>query len=119
MGRLLDLVRDSELETHFSPTCDVETVHTYHERSPTVRGKLVAWREHWQRLKKVGGGGFGSVWLENCTEPGQHEPKVRAVKQMEINRWSIRLDYNRELEAIAKFSHRKVLGQAYPETILK
>ncbi|KAL3446883.1 kinase-like domain-containing protein [Aspergillus insuetus] len=90
MGRLPHLVRDSELETHFSPTCDVEKVHTYHERSPNIRGKLVARREHWQILKKVGGGGFGS-----------------AVKQMEINRWSTRLDYNRELEAIAKFSHRK------------
>ncbi|KAJ0424924.1 kinase-like domain-containing protein [Aspergillus carlsbadensis] len=107
MGRLPDLVRDSELETHFSPNCNVETVHTYHERKPRVRGRLAARTEHWRRLGKVGGGGFGSVWLEKCTEPGQYEPKVRAVKQMEIKQWSTQLDYNRELEAIAKFSHRK------------
>jgi hypothetical protein len=114
MGRLPDLVRDSELETHFSPDCNAETVHTYHERKPRVRGKLAARTEHWRRLRKIGSGGFGSVWLEKCTQPEQHEPKVRAVKQMEIKRWSSHVDYNRELEAIAKFSHRKVLMQTCP-----
>jgi hypothetical protein len=104
MARLPDLVRDSKLETHFLPGDIVETVHTYHEPDPTSQRRLVSRSEHWQRQRRIGGGGFGSVWLEKCTE-GHHDIQVRAIKRIEI---SAQVDYNRELEAIAKFSHRKV-----------
>jgi hypothetical protein len=65
---------------------------------------------HWQRQRKIGGGGFGSVWLEKCTKGGKNRDiEVRAIKQIEISQQnSARIDYNRELEAIAKFSHWKV-----------
>jgi hypothetical protein len=101
MARLPDLVQDSKLETHFLPG---ETVHTYHEPDPTSQRRLVSRSEHWQRQTRIGDGGFGSVWLEKCTE-GHRDIQLRAVKRIEI---SARVDYNRELEAIAKFSHRKV-----------
>lgn len=105
MARLPDLVRDSKLETHF--LSGVETVHTYHESDPTSRRRLVPRSEHWQRERKIGRGGFGSVWVEKCTK-GHRNIEVRAVKQIEIDHGSARIDYNRELEAIAKFSHQKV-----------
>lgn len=108
MARLPDLVRDSKLETHFLPDSSVETVHTYLESDPTSQQRLVTRSEHWKRQKKIGGGGFGSVWLEKCTKGGRRGIEVRAIKQIEIDRRSARIDYNRELEAIAKFSHWKV-----------
>ena len=111
MARLPDLVRDSKLETHFLPSGDssVETVHTYHEPDPTSRRRLVSRSEHWQRQRKIGGGSSASVWLEKCTKGGHRDVEVRAIKQIEIHRHSGRmLDFSRELEAIAKFSHRKV-----------
>ncbi|KAL4898769.1 kinase-like domain-containing protein [Aspergillus ambiguus] len=105
-NKIPDLVRDSELETRFHPDCNTETIHTYHERSPYSRG-LVSRSEHWQRIRKVGGGGFGSVWLERCTNGGRRDNELRAVKQLEITPQFTQSEYNRELEAIAKFSQRK------------
>ncbi|EAU32565.1 predicted protein [Aspergillus terreus NIH2624] len=103
---LPDLVRDLELETEFLPYCNTETVHTYHERQPYSRDQ-VSRSEHWRRLRKIGGGGFGTVWLERCTKGGHHGIELRAVKQLEMTPHSKRLDYSHELEAIAKFSQWK------------
>ncbi|KAG2418965.1 hypothetical protein HFD88_002068 [Aspergillus terreus] len=103
---LPDLVRDLEIETQFLPDCNTETVHTYHERQPYSRDQ-VSRSEHWRRLRKIGGGGFGTVWLERCTKGGHHGIELRAVKQLEMTPHSKRLDYSRELEAIAKFSQWK------------
>lgn len=103
-----DLVRDLELETQFLPDCNTETVHSYHERQPYSRDQ-VSQSEHWRRLRKIGGGGFGTLWLERCTKGGHHGIELRAVKQLEMTPHSKRLDYSRELEAIAKFSQWKVL----------
>ncbi|KAK2756397.1 hypothetical protein FQN54_005289 [Arachnomyces sp. PD_36] len=103
MARLPDLVRDSKLETRF---LHAETIHIYDEPDPSSRRRLVSRSEHWERQKKIGGGGFGSVWLEKCTKGGR-DIKVRAVKQLEKDRRFGHLNYNRELEAVAKFSHWK------------
>ncbi|KAI9043586.1 kinase-like protein [Aspergillus affinis] len=105
--RMPDLVRDSKLETHFIPDSSVETVHTYHEPDYKSRRRLVSRSEHWRRYGKIGGGSYGSVWLEKCVKGARRENGLRAVKQMEVRRQSTRVDYNRELEAIAKFSHWK------------
>jgi hypothetical protein len=105
MARLPDLIRDSKLETHFLP--GIETVHTYHEPDPTSRRRLVSRSEHWQRQRQIGVGGFGSVWLEKCTKGGNLDNELRAIKQI-TRQLSEGIDYNRELEAIVKFSHRKV-----------
>ncbi|PLB49671.1 kinase-like protein [Aspergillus steynii IBT 23096] len=105
--RIPDLVRDSKLETHFLPDSSVETVHTYHEPDYKSRRRLVPRLEHWTRHEKIGGGSFGSVWLEKCTKGAKRDNGLRAIKQMEVRRKSTLLNYNRELEAIAKFSHWK------------
>ena len=107
MAQLLDLIRATKLETHFLPGNPIETVHTYHEPDPTSRRRLVSRSEHWQRQRQIGFGGFASVWLEKCTKGGNRDIEVRAVKQI-TRRLSAEIDYNRELEAIAKFSHEKV-----------
>jgi hypothetical protein len=98
-----DWVLDSKLETHFLPGSKHETVHTYYEQEPLSQ-RPIKKSEHWQRESKIGGGGFGEVWLEICTERKNNGPHVRATKQMEVGR---QVDYARELEAIAKFSHPK------------
>jgi serine/threonine protein kinase len=64
--------------------------------------------ERWERGRNLGTGSFGTVWLEKLvTENG--EEKHRALKEI---RKGVQLpkaiDYSRELEAIAKFSHQKV-----------
>ncbi|OKL64436.1 hypothetical protein UA08_00881 [Talaromyces atroroseus] len=106
MARLSDLIRDSKLETHFEPHSSVETVHTYNTPDPTSRRRLVRRSEHWKRQNKIGGGSYGSVWLEKCTQ-GYRDVQVRAIKQIEKHEQFAHIDYTRELEAIAKFSHAK------------
>jgi hypothetical protein len=106
MSRVSDLVQDAELQTRFHPEY---TVHIYTESGPTVRERAILREEHWKRQKFVGGGSYGNVWLEQCVE-GQREVELRAVKEVvKSPHDSKQIDYNRELEAISKFSHRKVL----------
>jgi hypothetical protein len=108
MPRLPDLVRDSQLEVSFPPDRPDDTVHTYHERAPRLRRRLTR-TEHWTRLRRIGHGGFARVYLEECTKPrATDKPTFRAVKKINIDKWSAHIDYTRELEAISKFSQPKV-----------
>ena len=108
MARLPDLVRDSKLETHFLTDGGFETVHLFHEPDPSSRQRVVSRSEHWQRQRKIGSGAFGRVFLERRTKGGRDGVQVRAVKQIDTDSQYAQVNYNRELEAIAKFSHRKV-----------
>jgi hypothetical protein len=113
MGRTSDLVQDSELHTYFLPDHTVETVHTFQVSDPASGQRLVTRKEHWQRQKEVGSGGFGSVWLEKCIKGGRsgdtaQSGALRAVKQIDMDPRHGSFDYNRELEAITKFSHYRV-----------
>jgi hypothetical protein len=114
MAQIPDLIRESKLKTRFLPHCGVETVHTFRESDPASGQRLVIRSEHWQRQRRIGGGGFGSVWLERCTKGGRsgataaQDSVVRAVKQIDMDTRLELIDFNRELEAIAKFSHSRV-----------
>ncbi|CEJ58057.1 Putative WD40 repeat [Penicillium brasilianum] len=110
MARMRDLIRDSKLETEFLLD---ETVHRFQESDPISGRRLVTRSEHWRRQKRIGFGGFGSVWLEICNKGGRQDHRnqdgraVRAVKQIDIDMQFGSIDYSRELEAIAKFSHSR------------
>lgn len=106
MARVSDLVQDAELQTRFHPEY---TIHSYTETGSTVQERAILREEHWKRQKLIGGGSYGRVWLEQCVK-GQREVELRAVKEVVKSlHTSKQVDYNRELEAISKFSHRKVL----------
>jgi hypothetical protein len=123
MHSVSDLVADSRLETSFpakfaSAEGPQLTLHIFTEAGRKPHQRLVRREEVWQRERSIGGGAFGTVWLERRIDLGggkepeyQDEdfPVIRAVKQ--IRRPSQNggyFEYGRELEAIAKFSHRKV-----------
>ncbi|KAL3483680.1 kinase-like domain-containing protein [Aspergillus germanicus] len=64
-------------------------------------GSRRQWRkETWRRIKCLGEGATGQVWLEECSEDEKHG-QLQAVKTMPKRG---RTDYYQELEAIAKFS---------------
>lgn len=105
MSRVSDVVLDAELQTLFH---EGYTIHIYNESGPTARERAITREEHWRRQKLVGGGSYGRVWLEQCVK-GQREVELRAVKEvLKSTQESKQIDYRRELEAISKFSHRKV-----------
>jgi hypothetical protein len=101
-----DLVRDSKLDTRFESDY---TVHTYHQHGLNYHRRPVQREEFWRRERQLGSGAFGIVWLEKCVLD-QENVRLRAVKQILKRRLRgvPQLDYARELEAIAKFSHPKV-----------
>ncbi|KAJ5355481.1 Tetratricopeptide-like helical [Penicillium cataractarum] len=95
MARISDLITDSKLPASFLPDCSVETVHRFQESDPASRQRLVIRPEHWRRQRKIGGGGFGSVWLEECTQGGRlGAMPVRAVKQINVDMRLGPIDYN-------------------------
>jgi hypothetical protein len=105
MPPISDLVRDSRLETRFSARY---TRHVYYVSGRTPRQRKVRREERWERGDSLGSGSFGTVWLETFTAE-QADVRYRAVKEIrKSQRGSRAIDYSRELEAIAKFSHKKV-----------
>ncbi|KAF2269337.1 kinase-like protein [Lojkania enalia] len=101
MSRLPDLVIDSKLETRINQEY---TVHVYSDVDPALRSLTVEREERWQQKRSIGRGRFGDVFLEKCVQ-GIRQGELRAVKR--IPRPKKELEYVRELEAIAKFSHSK------------
>ncbi|KAJ5375770.1 hypothetical protein N7517_007776 [Penicillium concentricum] len=102
-----DLVNDSKLSVQFS---EKETRHVVFESDarPGCQVRRQRKEESWKRVKLLGKGGGGSVWLERCLGVDS-QPKIRAVKVIPKNTsFSQDIDYTRELEAIAKFSQMKV-----------
>ncbi|CAG9984320.1 unnamed protein product [Clonostachys byssicola] len=103
-----DLVRDSKLETAFAPNGQVVR-HISYATNPRMRRRRIRKEEIWERQSELGSGAFGRVWLGKCAT-GDDIGKLRAVKEitkLQRQRRSSEIDYNRELEAIAKFSHKK------------
>jgi len=100
-SRLPDLVRDSRLDTEFRNGL---TIHSY--TASGAHRRIEKERVHWEKVKEIGKGGFGSVHLE--TRRGSHaseQPEVRAVKHIrQVNHQN----WVHELEAVAKFSNKQV-----------
>jgi len=71
-------------------------------------GSVITAGEIWKRSRFLGRGAFGRVWLETYAsgpKKGQH----RAVKEIPTTADSQQdIDYNRELETLAKFSASEV-----------
>ena len=109
MPPVSDLVRDSKLETTFY---EKYTQHVYHVSGANPCQRKMRKEERWERRGNLGSGTFGTVWLEKLiTDNG--EEKYRAIKEIRKGmQQSGAIDYSRELEAIAKFSHQKVRGSS-------
>ena len=97
-----DLVLLSKLETQSLPDSKC-TQHVKYVTGTSSRERRIRKEELWNKEKELGRGGFATVWLERCIR-GDDEGELRAVKQVQKVETS---DYNRELEAIALFSHSK------------
>ncbi|KAA6411068.1 MAG: CAMK kinase [Lasallia pustulata] len=93
-----DLVEFFKLETRFLHDC---TEHTQAVPDPTrIRRKSIKEVKQWRRVRELGEGGFGVVWLEE-----EQGGELRAVKEIrKRDQQSNRIDIIRELLAMAYFS---------------
>jgi serine/threonine protein kinase len=103
MPRQSDLVVDSKLDAEIRGSI---TIHSFQDIDDSGRRSFQ--EEYWQSVKPLGQGGCGQVRQEKCIA-GTKLGALRAVKiintQTKLNQ---SLDFNRELEAVAKFSHNRV-----------
>lgn len=101
-----ELVKDARLPTKLDPE---HTIHTFQESSH-VAGRRARRREReeiWRKKRYLGIGAFGTVSLEECvSDSGSRLRAVREVRR--IAQDATPIDFNRELEAIAKLSQQKV-----------
>ena len=109
MDKQSDLVVDSKLDTQFHSRY---TVHVYREVCNDSERRVVQRQEYWRPISEIGAGAYGRVWLEKCVH-GQRDIETRAVKKVSLRplRNGKQIDFSRELEAIAKFSHDKASSE--------
>ncbi|KAH8680292.1 kinase-like domain-containing protein [Ilyonectria robusta] len=105
--RVSDLVVDSEIDATWNPSTNQTTqIRRTAGTKPSRRREKT--EEIWERKHELGGGAYGTVWLEECfTVSSQQEPRLRAVKEIRKHHSVPTSAFHRELEAIAKFSHDK------------
>ncbi|KAH7072779.1 kinase-like domain-containing protein [Paraphoma chrysanthemicola] len=97
-----DLVSDSKLDATFHGEI---TRHVIEIAGHNARQRKIKQHQLWQRTESLGEGAYGTVWLEKLVE-GKCAVSERAVKVIR-KQMHKSIDYSRELEAIAKFSHPK------------
>ncbi|KAF1837853.1 kinase-like protein [Decorospora gaudefroyi] len=102
MALTSDLVRDSKLRTTIGSGI---TRHVIELAGSNARQRKIRYEQHWKRTENLGEGAYGSVWLEKLVG-GNFRMEERAVKiiKKRVQKSQV-IDYSRELEAIAKFSH--------------
>ncbi len=79
------------------------TVQIVRVSDPKTGRRPTRVEQKWEVTKELGWGSFGVVNLQTCTS-GPASGQLRAVKQIRKGP----ANYDRELEAIAKFSQEKV-----------
>lgn len=102
-----DLVADTKFRVEFNS----DLVYRFSFQSKIAPGQNIRRKEKkdvWEKQRSVGIGSYGNVWLHRClTSEGQAE--LQAVKMITKKSLSSGgIDLFKELEAIAKFSQRKV-----------
>jgi Protein tyrosine and serine/threonine kinase len=102
-----------DLLDHFKLEAEVFPEHTLHvsyrpNRALGVREKVVT---KWQQVACVGEGSFGQVWWEQHrqTDGTQQDRAVKIIQKHRMR--ASRVDFKKELLALAKFSKDEVLKQ--------
>lgn len=107
MRAVSDLVRDSRLHTSIQGRV---TRHLIETSGRGTHERKIRREQQWRREEIIGEGTFGVVWKDVLIEGDNDcDVKERAVKMIRKQIGSSHpVDYSRELEAAAKFSHPRV-----------
>ena len=102
-------MRDTRLDTAFEGDF---TVHHHDDSDDENNTRSMRRSEYWQRMHRLGHGAYGDVWLQKCVQ-GKRNYELRAVKIIPLlNLKNMKKSYVTELEAIAKFSQKRVSSVA-------
>lgn len=99
-----DFVQDWQIPTTFLPD---GIQHKLWRRSRSGGRRRTPREETWRRERELGCGSFGQVHLERSIS-GPNKGRLRALKAIRKDVALPAVDYGRELQAAAKFSHDRV-----------
>lgn len=106
MSRYPDLVQGTKLDTSFANDYTVHEYDDSEDEQPLARPSRRV--EHWATERSLAEGGFGEVYLQRCVN-GRRRVEWRAVKVLlKQKSRAKKINYVTELEAIAKFSQKRV-----------
>lgn len=89
-------IDESRLETTFES--DSVVVHTSYETDRAVKRRRVEVRSRWTRIKEIGSGAFGVVWLEKNEGGDKRAVKGLFRRLMKAQK----IDFSRELQALTE-----------------
>lgn len=97
-----DLIDYFKLNAHFDAVNNItiETVQTS-DRSRGLRQVTVV--KKWRRVKKIGQGACGAVWLEGDDGPTEDQRAVKEIAK-DIHSSTLKVNYTRELLALGRLS---------------
>ena len=104
MAKISDLVEYFKLEAEFDAknNCTIQTSEVS-VKSPGRR--KIRLKKRWNRVRQVGHGGSGAVWLEALEDdPGEERAVKEILKDKDNTLLSSGLDYYRELLALGNLS---------------
>ena len=100
MASLSDLIDFFKLDAAFD-AITASTCEKVRVSDRTQRKRQVVVVKEWKRIKRIGRGAFGTVWVEH-----DQEGNTRVVKEVvkETSSMSVKVDYKRELSALGRLS---------------
>jgi serine/threonine protein kinase len=104
---------DLDLIDHFKLDAVVTATYTTHFEYEIDQFRRVADQKvekRWDREQNIGRGAFGEVWLEVKREHGDVQKRAVKVINKSLMR-GLKLDYKKELHALAKFSKARYLQE--------
>lgn len=109
---LSDLVLDTQIRVNFDQTLHQTAHHRFTFEWVTLSGRFTRRRERedvWIKGRLLGRGSYGNVYLHQCSTGEGGRPQLQAVKVIDKAQMAAhRINYHKEVEAIAKFSQQKV-----------
>lgn len=111
---LSDLVLDTQIRVDFHQTLHQTAHHRFTFEWVTFSGRFTGRRRRyredvWIKGRLLGRGSYGNVYLHQCATGDGGRPQLQAVKTIDKAQMvAHRINYHKEIEAIAKFSQQKV-----------
>ncbi|KAJ5217800.1 uncharacterized protein N7469_011425 [Penicillium citrinum] len=112
-GKMISRLPDLVLDTRITVECHPEAHYHFTAGTGSKPGRYARpceVKRVWKKEKLLGSGSFGDVYLHRCATVGG-AAGLQAIKEIDKTRISSnKIDYYKEIEAIARFSQQKFRG---------
>ncbi len=107
----------SDLLDHYKLNADQigdSVIHCSYKSDRAHGIRKIKLEERWDNVRPIGGGSFGEVWQQKQSDSNEQRA-VKILRKHQMKSWGI--DYEREIEALAKFDKAQVSFYLYRSRI--